>query len=67
MRRVIPILFIIALSSFGFIYFTQNREPEHTVAQPRYDSVEEIVEACAEAMGGAEVIEGIQTLRFTQN
>jgi hypothetical protein len=67
MRRVVPVLFIVVLASLGFLYFTQNREPEHTVAQPKYDSVEDIVEACAEAMGGAEVIEGIQTLRLTQN
>ena len=57
MRRALPIILIIAVSSLGYIYFTQNREPEHELAQPKYDSVEEIVEACAEVMGGAEVIE----------
>jgi hypothetical protein len=67
MRRVIPVLFIIALSSLGFLYFNQNREQEHIIIQPRYDNVEEIVEACAEAMGGTEVIEDLQTLRITQN
>lgn len=67
MKKVIPILFIIALSSSGFLYFIQNREQEHNIIQPRYDNVEEIVEACAEAMGGTEIIEDLQTLRITQN
>lgn len=67
MKRVLPILVIIALLSSGYLYFSQYREPEHEMAQPKYDDVEEIVDACAEAMGGAEVIEGLQTLRITQS
>jgi hypothetical protein len=67
MKRVLPIIFVIALLSAGFLYFTQNREQEHDIAQPKYADVEDIVEACAEAMGGADIVEGIQTLRLTQN
>ena len=43
MRRVLPIILIIAISSLGYIYYTQNREPEHSLAQPKYDDIEEIV------------------------
>ncbi len=67
MRRVLQVLFIIVLSGLGFLYFNQNREQEREILEPRFDDVEEIVEACAEAMGGADVVEGVQTLRLTQS
>lgn len=67
MKRILPALVIIALSSLVFLYFTQNKEPEHKIIQPKYDDVEEIVEACTEAMGGVEIVEGLQILRLTQN
>jgi hypothetical protein len=66
MRKEYATIFILVLAVTGYIYLSTFREQENNTP-PRYDNIDDILAACAEAMGGTDVISGIQTLRLTMN
>ena len=45
----------------------QSARARSSPAEPKYDNIDDIITACAKAMGGVDVIEGIQTLKIAQN
>ena len=67
MKKEYSLIFVLVLAVSGYIYLTVLREPDNNLIPPRYDNVDDILDACRVAMGGNEVIDGIQTLRITQN
>jgi len=68
MKRVIPVIIIVVVAaSIGFLYINGYFDERSSPVEPKYDNVDDIITACAEAMGGVDVIDGIQTLKFAQN
>lgn len=67
MNKSTPIILIIVLAVSGYFYITQFRDQQDDPTPPRFDNIEDILDAYADAMGGSGIIDGIETLRLTMN
>ena len=67
MNKSTPIILILVVAVSGYIYITQFGDQPSDLIQPRFDNLDDIMDACAEAMGGLDLVDGVETLRLTMD